>query len=312
MPAIFLILAMALGATPAWSRGDSFNNGGGLGEASVAFVLADIESLTAWCLAGDACQLPPSQQDLLQRVLAAMPSVRAGALPIFLNEADAGGLFAEGPVERPFATNVGTGAQLYFNLDKIYHWDPLAQSLVPLTVNDAVGLVMRAVAVQLGDGYDSAPAIALEQTLAAILNRQWLSSSLAAVGRPEIVVKAVAAGFGEPIILVADGKNLVAIQADVLNVFTALANNFGFDAVDAPRIEQLSNTGFIPTQTGFRSSLIVDVSFKHHGSAGDEVIGCAASFVLNFKVSSERAGEIDFDGTVVAADPDFAGSCARR
>lgn len=128
----------------AFGRGDSFNNGGGLSEANIAFGYTQIESYSSMCQALATCSNSAGETILLQAISDSAGQERAGSSPIFKSPADVPGFFGTEPNELAFRTEGEIGAPIYYNLEKIYTRDPISGAVKALPLNDCVGILFQA------------------------------------------------------------------------------------------------------------------------------------------------------------------------
>lgn len=140
------ILFLAAGA---WAGGDHVKNGGGIAEQRILFAYQNLERFIDLCLRSDSCQLSADQRAILDKVLKALPSERAGAGGAtgsgqiqFAKGSEHSEIFVIDGVMRVAVTGDAIGSLIYINQELIYGKD--SQGIVrAISFGEAVALLVH-------------------------------------------------------------------------------------------------------------------------------------------------------------------------
>lgn len=148
--ALFIVIAIVT-SSPDVCRGDSVHigNGGGLSELRVSYSLNQLNQVATSCLAL-SCVTDGEAWQLAQTLAAIDPQVIHSRLLQFINPKDDPDRF-ENPEADRFRTAAVPGSAIYINRRLLYPRTPETKPRA-LTVGEALGLVVAAVAFQVQAG----------------------------------------------------------------------------------------------------------------------------------------------------------------
>jgi hypothetical protein len=130
-------------ACQGFTIGDDVNNGAGVAERTILYAYTKMESYLKLCLTVESCKLKPSERELLEKILGALPAEYAVQNQIqFASEKESPGTFLINGEIKAAKTGTKIGSPIYFNRD-LFTTKNIGNHFEPLSLSNAVSLLVH-------------------------------------------------------------------------------------------------------------------------------------------------------------------------